>query len=191
MSESTLLEAKVDAVSKAKTGIKIGDDWYNISDPAAQNPGINRGDTVKFKWSQGKNDKGQEGKQIRTKVVVVEKAPKWDGGKSKGGFKGGGGGFKKDPATQASIESQACLKAACELVAATLTGKSNPEDAAKVAAKITREVFLPLVRVAPAGDNAKAAVAKVEPKKAAPLEELEELDAASAGEDDFDDDTPF
>ena len=194
MSESTLLEATVEAVSKAKTGIKIGDDWYNIADVAAQNPGVNKGDKVKFKWSQGKNAKGQEGKQIRTKVVVVEKAPAWNGNKGKGGgFKGGGGGFKKDPQTQASIESQACLKAACELVAATLTGKSNPEDAAKMAAKITKEVFLPLVREKAPEEAAKAApAAKAEPKKAAPLEELEELDTpAGAGIEDFDNDTPF
>jgi len=194
MSESVLLEAVVEAVSKAKTGIKIGEDWYNVNSPDTQNPegGVIRGSTVKFKWSMGKNDRGQEGRQIRTKIVVVKAAPKWDGNKSggKGGWKGGGGGFKKDPETQASIEKQACLKAACELVAATLTGKSNPTEAAELVLKITKEILIPYV----ANKAATApSTAKSEGPKAEALEDLDEApEGAEGGLEDLDDeDTPF
>ena len=201
MSESVLLEAKVEAVSKPGTGILIDGSWYNVPDKSAMTPegGIKKGDTIKFKWSQGEDDKGRDGKQIRSKIVVTEAAPKWDGGKSgfKGGNKGGfGGGFKKDPETQASIERQACLKAACELVAATLTGKSDPEAAAKMVVKITAETLLPFVQAAA---KASVAASKPAPKpvaKAKPVvEELEEVApvVAESGLEDFDDaeDAPF
>ena len=200
MSESILLEAKAEAVSKSGEGILIDGSWYNVPDKAAMTPegGIKKGDTIKFKWSQGKDDKGRDGKQIRSKIIITEAAPKWDG--NKGGFKGGnkggfGGGFKKDPETQASIERQACLKAACELVAATLTGKSNPEDAAKMVVKITAETLLPFVQAASKKTAGEAPKPDDKPvAKASPVvEELEEIAPASAesGLEGFDDATPF
>ena len=185
--QAELLEAKVEGISKDKSGLKIGESWYNLSDVEKQSPegGINRGDTVKFKWSKGKDSKGREGKQVRTTITVTEKAPKWDGNKGGGGGGYKKGGWKEDPKKQASIEKQAMVKAAAELVAATLTGKSKPLEAAALVVQIAEEFFHPYVT---AGSGKTAEKTSDE---ATPASDSFESPEGTEANDDLDDDTPF
>lgn len=199
MAEAKIMEGKVGAYSKNNGGIRIDDQWYNVSNKDKQIPegGLNKGDTVKFKWSKGKDEKGRVGNRIRSVVKVTEKAPKYDN--KKGGGKGGWKGRNNydDPKKQECIVRQSCLGYAAEVVAAKMTGKSDAEEAAQEVVKIAEELFFPFA-YAPYLSEGKA------PQKAskAPDEEEEDFedpeedeeegfDDPEDGDEEFDDDIPF
>lgn len=175
MAEQKLMEGTVDGYSEKNGGIKIGDAWYNVSNKEAQiPPNLKKGCKVKFKYSKGKNAKGQVGNQIRTKVSVTEEAPKYE---KKGGFKGKGGWNNRD---QGSIERQNSLAHATALVVATMKTTSDVEKAAQKVVEIADSILLPYIQK------------KTEEKKQESFEDPDEtFEEAEETFEDLEDDTPF
>lgn len=134
---SEILEGVLEAVSKQGTGLKVGENWYNIQNKDQQTPsgGLNRGDTVKFKWAVGQDSRGRTGNQVVSKVLVTKKGEP----KSKGDYKGG---YSK--VDQASIERQNSLAHATAIVLANSSG--NPSKDAIEVVRIASEIICPFIQ---------------------------------------------
>lgn len=189
------ITGKLEAIAKNKTGIKVGEKWYNMSNPDAQNKhGANRGDTIAFQW-EVREVNGRKSNAITTVIKVVEKGQA--GGDYKKGGKGnygGKGGYNNDPAKQASIIRQSCMGYAATIVAMFEFG--TPEEAAAKVLEIADKVFVPYAsegKVEAPASAKKASGKKPTAKKEAPVEEFEEVDSSedSGSSAEFDDDFPF
>lgn len=186
------ITGKLEAIAKNGSGIKVGDKWYNMTKPDAQNKdGAERGDTIAFQWEVRKVN-GKPSNTITTVIKVKEKGQSGGGkgnysGKGKGGYNKGG--YNNDPEKQASIIRQSCMGYAATIV--SQFEFSSPEEAAAKVVEIADTVFRPYaaegsVEVAPKKSSGK----KPAPKQEESFEEPEEEFGSDSSEE-FEDDFPF
>lgn len=177
---------KVESRRKDRTAIKVGGEWYPCTKEVGEY--VNNNDIVTVEEA-GPETNERDGKKVIKKVKVVERG--YQPGSSGGA--GGSGGNKggNDADRQGSIIRQSCMGYAATVVAATLTGKSNPEDAAKQVIKIADEMLVPYASEGKKpGETSKPNEASQPEPSQAPSQEASEPEA-SGPSDDEDDDIPF
>lgn len=169
---------KVESRRKDRTAIKVDGAWFPCTTQVGEF--VSNGDTITVEEiGPEKNDRGEA---IIKKVQMIEKAAR--GSAPFSGNRKPSGGGSNDSDRQGSIIRQSCMGYASTVVAATLTGKSNPKEAAQLVVEIADTILVPYATSGkkPGEKQQDASVTKEAPAaKSEPEPSL----------DDFDDDTPF
>lgn len=132
---------KVESRRKDRTAINVGGNWFPCT--TAVGEFVSNGDIITIEeYGPEKNDRGEK---IIKKVKMLEKAQRGgnNGGGKPSGSQGGGSYKGGDADRQGSIIRQSCMGYASTIVAATLTGKSNPKEAAQLVVEIADTILVP------------------------------------------------
>lgn len=171
MSEGT--GKKVESRRKDRTAFKAGGDWYPCTKEVGEY--VNNNDVITVKEIGPETN--EYDKQIVKKVEVLERGYQPNSGGS-GGAKNSGGGNDAD--RQGSIIRQSCMGYAATVVASTLTGKSNPKEAAELVVEIADNFLVPY---ATSGQKPSGGAQKAPEKEEPASSEPEQEESSGNGED--------